>query len=393
MNRHLQILAACFAFLSLGVHALLASAPEVSDVRVSQRDGTKLVDIHYDVSYPPGGTLTTWVHVSGDGGRSYIVPAKTFSGDIGSGVAPGNDRHIVWDAEADYDGIRVEEARVRVTAHAGTVPISPEGMELIPGGNFQMGDADEPNGTRVVYVSPFFLDRYEVTGQLWGSVREWAYENGYSGIDSGGWRELDHPVQDIDWYSAVKWLNARSEMEGLTPVYYTDESRTSVYRSGDIDLTNAMVRWDADGYRLPTEAEWEKAARGGLHGKEYPWGDEIDGGMANYSGSNHPFQGGSPDTTPVGYYNGDQTPSGPDMANGYGLYDMAGNVREWCWDWYESTPTGTTNPKGPESAQPSRVPRGGSWNHSADDLRVSRRNNLNPGYDYYYGGFRCARGL
>ena len=130
----------------------------------------------------------------------------------------------------------------------------------------------------------------------------------------------------------VKWCNARSEKEGLAPCYHTDVARTAVYRTGRVDVTNDMVNWSANGYRLPTEAEWEKAARGGLVGRRFPWGDQITHSLANYSSDSiypydtsptrgyHPdYQaGGAPYTSPVGNF----------AANGYGLYDMAGNVYE-----------------------------------------------------------------
>ena len=361
--------------------------PVVSNVQVAQRAGTKLVDITYDLSYG-GGAVTIWIDVSNDGGRSYIVPAKTFSGHIGQGVSPGNNKAVVWNAETDYDGMLIEQLRVRVNARAGNVPVPPVRMVLIPGGHFQMGAAESAH---TVYISPMFMDRYEVTGNLWRDVKQWSATHGYS-IGGGSYLELNHPAQDMTWYNAVKWCNARSERDGLTPVYYTDASQTEVYRSGDIALGNTAVKWSANGYRLPTEAEWEKGARGGLLGKEYPWGDGIDGSMANYSGASHPWTGSSPRTTPVGYYNGDQSVPGSDMANGYGLYDMAGNVWEWCWDWAASIPVGNNNPHGPDSGT-SRLIRGGAWNSSTSLLRCAYRYTYTPSYDGYYTGFRCVRGL
>src|SRR5215212_2223216 len=100
-------------------------------------------------------------------------------------------------------------------------------------------------------------------------------------------KATNHPVNNVSWYDAVKWCNARSEKDGLTPCYYSNVGLTVVYKTG---RTEPYVRWTANGYRLPTEAEWEKAARGGLVGKRYPFGDSIDGSQANYSGSGDAFE-------------------------------------------------------------------------------------------------------
>lgn len=366
-------------------------APEISNVQIEQRSGTKLVDITYNLKYSGAGTVTVWVNVSSDGGRSYIVPAKTFSGNIGPGVTPGNNRAIVWNAEADVDGVLIDQLRVRVMARAGNVPVPPPGMALIPGGSVQLGEWENGSsvGTITVFTSPFFMDIYEVSGGLYSDVRTWAIERGYS-MSEGSFSGINHPVGSISWHDAVKWCNARSEREGLTPVYYTDATHSTVYRTGSLSLSNSFVKWTANGYRLPTEAEWEKAARGGLSGKAYPWGDTIDGSKANYQNSGDPYDNGS---TPCGYYNGDQIPAGVDMANGYGLYDMAGNVREWCWDWWSSAPAGGDNPRGPATGS-WRLLRGGSWTSSTINLRCAYRFGNSPGSSNYIDfGFRCARGL
>jgi len=244
-------------------------------------------------------------------------------------------------------------------------------------------------------VSAFYMDTNLVTYSQWQSVYNYAINNGYSFDDIGNGKAANHPVQTVNWYDAVKWCNARSQQAGLTPVYYTDASFTMTYTSGDTDTL--YPNWSANGYRLPTEAEWEKAARGGLSGQRFPWGDTISDSQANYYGStNYSYDlgpiigpntnfvsGGLPFTSPVGYF----------PPNGYGLNDMAGNVWEWCWDWY-GTPYGqpaANNPTGPASGT-RRVVRGGSWLNYANAAGCANRSNYNPGNAQDFDGFRCVRG-
>ena len=135
---------------------------------------------------------------------------------------------------------------------------------------------------------------------------------------------------EVSWYGSAAYGNWRSTQDGRDPSY---------------NLSTWECNFDANGYRLPTEAEWEYAARGGEHDPyyRYPWGDTIDGSMANYRESGDPYETGPyPWTTPVGHYDGNQTPPGVDMGNGYGLYDVAGNVYERCNDWYSSTYYGSS---------------------------------------------------
>jgi formylglycine-generating enzyme required for sulfatase activity len=285
------------------------------------------------------------------------------------------------------------------------VPPTADGMALIPAGPFTMGDTLDSLGDAFptkIYVSAFYMEVNLVSYIQWQTVFNWARTNGYGFDDVGSGKASNHPVQTVNWYDVVKWSNARSQQASLTPVYYVDAGLTQVYTNGDSDAVYA--NWSANGYRLPTEAEWEKAARGGLSGKRFPWGDTISETQANYYGctncysydlgpdgfnsnfDNGGFPGGYPYTSPVGYF----------APNGYGLYDMAGNVFEWCWDWY-GTPYGqptTTNPTGPASGS-YRVLRSGVWGYIADTAYFARcaYRNYNPITINFRGGFRCVRGL
>ena len=230
-----------------------AAPPVVTNIRAAQLAGTKNVKILYDVSDAEGDALTIAVQVSGDAGVSYTLPATALSGNVGSGVSPGLNRRIVWNAGADWNGQLVSSAKVRVTASDGTTPAPPHGMVYIPAGVFQMGDnldglTDAP--VHNVTLDAFFMDRTEVAKELWQLVQVWSNAHGY-GISGGSYYAAGHPVQSITWYDVVKWCNARSEKDGPTPCYYTDTAQTVIYKAGNVDVTNAMVKWTANGYRLP----------------------------------------------------------------------------------------------------------------------------------------------
>jgi formylglycine-generating enzyme required for sulfatase activity len=353
-------------------------------VRAVQRPGTKLVDIEYDLT-GMSGPVRVALSVSLDGGQSWIMPIRTANGDTGPVVEAGLGRKLTWDAGADWNRQFADGMQFRVTAEPAV-----EGFSFIPEGRYTMGDQldgiEEPHS---VDVSSFYMGQRPATFSEWTELRAWALTRGYSDLAAGEGKAADHPVVGVTWWDVVKWCNARSEREGLQPCY---TSGGNVFKTGTVVPS---VRWDANGYRLPTEAEWEKAARGGLTGKRFPWGDTMSHEQANYysdaalaydvspTRGYHPqwATGLQPWTSPVGAY----------PANGYGLTDMAGNVWQWCWDWfgpYDIEPS--SDPRG--AAQGSdRIFRGGGWGNSAGLCRSAFRGYYPPTYRSNGIGFRVVR--
>jgi formylglycine-generating enzyme required for sulfatase activity len=257
---------------------------------------------------------------------------------------------------------------LNVVPNAETGPTS--GMVRIPGGTNAGVDPDF--GAYSLTVETFYMDRTEITKALWDKVYNWAIVNGYSFSNSGSGKASNHPVHTVNWYDCVKWCNARSEMAGRTPCYTVSGS---IYKTGQ---SSPDCNFNANGYRLPTNTEWEYAARGGLSGRRFPWGDTISHSWANYTGNSifgcdesdglHPLydNGGEPYTSPVGSF----------AANGYGLYDMSGNVWEWCWD----------------ADGAARHVRGGSWIYGAYIARCGNALRFSPdsAYSNYGSGFRTV---
>jgi sulfatase modifying factor 1 len=238
-------------------------------------------------------------------------------------------------------------------------------MILIEGGIFEMGDlfgegtSDETRHT--VTVKSFLLAKYELTFQEYDAFCEATKQEKPS---DAGWGRDMRPAIYVSWFDAVEYCNWRSRQEGLTPAY-------------TIDGEKVTCNWSANGYRLPTEAEWEYAARQKGQKVRFGTGKDIaDPEEINFYGKENAKELYSM----VGEYRGKTVPAGSlNSPNSLGLHDMSGNVREWCWDLY-----------GPDSGS-DRVVRGGSWSFNPVGVRAAGRYSNSPGNRYNTVGFRLAR--
>ncbi|MGC9452693.1 MAG: SUMF1/EgtB/PvdO family nonheme iron enzyme [Oceanipulchritudo sp.] len=259
----------------------------------------------------------------------------------------------------------------------------------------------------LVRITPYYMSKHEITHGDWKEVLQWAVLNGYTfdrdgDLGSMDWQTGQHthtqdePVMDVGWNDAALWCNALSEYEGLDPVYYSDEERTQVLRGANrwrisMDMrpgsTQATAeqfmpiyaRWEKNGYRLPTESEWEAAFRAGDSTKnlQYPW------------------TGGEPEAVNHGWFmansGGKSQPVGTKPSNSYGIYDLAGNALEWVWDWPSFDYYKSHNPKG--SSNPSglfgKALRGGSF--GGVPYKVTERDQDRESAARAHIGFRVVR--
>ncbi|MBN2432786.1 MAG: SUMF1/EgtB/PvdO family nonheme iron enzyme [Acidobacteria bacterium] len=251
-----------------------------------------------------------------------------------------------------------------------TPPQRPDEMVRIPGGAVTLG-AGSGDKSVTVNLRPFFMDRYEVTNRQYKEF-----------VDATG-HAAPAPIPFAYYKEHFKWkIDGYEEFRRIIAPF---EWRDGTYPDGHGDYPVVLVTWaDAAAYarwkgkRLPTDAEWEMAARGGLAGQDYPWGDEADPLRANT------FESNFLRTVPVGYLAGGGNP--------YGLMDMSGNVGEWVNDWYDDNPfhEGEWNPSGPSRGK-RKVLRGGSWRRSLAASTIWRRHSDYPELNFPSVGFRCAR--
>ena len=372
-----------------------AAAPIVTNVVASQRSGTKLIDIRYDVFDADADPLKIRIEISHNGGSNYSVPAITLSGHVGNNITPGTNKLIVWNAAVDWDGEYSPMMRVKVIASDSRgYPGLQWGQEVPPGGFLlgQDGGAEGVGPAKHVNIPySYWLSKFEITVGQYVDFLNTALVAGQvtrSGntinANAGSFIGVPAATTIYNLGTDIQWnLNKLEILPGKTNLPVT------------VNWFGAIAFAQNYGYDLPTDAEWEKAARGADHDglgehQIYPWGNSINGGFANYSGS------GQNGRTPVGYFNGTQFPTGPDMANSYGLYDIVGNVAEWTRtsdiqsDAYPSTES-PANGIHSLTGVNIKVLRGGGYASAPDSLKCYLRDSS---YAYAVSGnwgFRVAR--
>ena len=326
---------------------------------------------------------------------SAISCPEGFTGSFSGQIEPGQEQKVPLVFSPKEPKTYSGQVTVNLSVGRGTTALeitgtaaaplpAPRGMATVLTGQLPSGSALA--GTE---VKTFHIGTHEVTWGEWNALREFAVKNGYDLPSTPEGVTPNRPVRNLTWHDAVKFCNARSEQENLQPVY---AGNGEIYRSG---VATPVANPEANGYRLPTEIEWEWAARGGIKsvGATISGGTELDANapaeLTEWS-ERWRFSGGE-DVDAVAWYWENSAASGEDLVDGrgtapvgtkkpneLGIYDMSGNVAEWCWD---------------EADGGSRRVRGGAWFGSPTDCEVSRRSFNGPENKFDFLGFRMARNL
>jgi formylglycine-generating enzyme required for sulfatase activity len=377
----------------------------VTNVQVQQRQFTATWDVTYDLETDGDIAVTVSLFLSTDSGASYPNLCATVTGDVGAGVLPGTGKHIIWNAGTDFPGFSSPTCQLRLTADDAD---NLDDFVYVAPDTFMMGSPTteplrDPGETQhqVTLTHGVYVQTTEVTNQQYMELAQWAYDHGYATATSSSIRDnLDgstqvlktlgdyfeftfsagvfscayptHPVRYVTWYGSVAYCDWLSLQQGLPRAY-----------SHSTWQCNSGNPYTAAGYRLPTEAEWEYACRAGTQ-TPFNTGSCLDAGTeANYFGT-APYTG-----CPSGPFVGRTVPVGSYPANAFGVYDMHGNLFEWCNDRYGDYDGTVTDPVGPVTGS-YRVIRGGYWSSNAQYCRSAYRLD-SLGNAYSYLGFRPVR--
>ncbi len=343
-----RALFAALAVLLLPSLAVANSAPVVTNVTATQIPNTGQVRITFDVSDADGDLVTARVIVSSNNGATFDLLPVALSGDANHQMAAGPGKQVIWDAGRDFPGRYWTQVVAKVICSDG--PATSGEMVFVPAGTFTMGkdglgfSPSQPE--HLVTLDAFYIDKFEVTN---AEFEQFMLAGGYNtpafwSPSGWAWRAGNGIDQPYVWNSDTYHCGAAYPGFPVVGISYYEAEAYANFA----------------GKRLPTEAEWEKAARGN-DGRDFPWGNYVNYTLANYNGSLDPYG----TTTPVGYYDGSFHPyDGFQTANGagpYGTYDQAGNAVEWVRDWYGAYGASpVTNPTGPPTGV-YRVLRGGGF--------------------------------
>jgi len=354
------------------------NAPVVTNVQAEQRANSQKVDITFNVQDADNDLLYIMIQASSDNGTTYNLPVAFLEDSVGYGIFPNSAKKIVWNAGVDYPEHYGDNYKIKVLAI--DAPIGK--FVKIATDTFTMGDnssLDPMKPEHIVTISSFYMGATEITNIQYKRFCD-ATGRSHPIIEEESdyfTNRPDYPVVNVTWFDAIAYCNWYSQLNGFSSCY---------------NLTTGECDTSQTGYRLPSEAEWEFVARGGIYGKNFPWGtDSVAPDSCNYQEYNGVLAAlmasfeNDHGPLPVASFN----------ATAYGLYDLAGNVSEWCNDWYDSEYYDSSLSRDPMGATSGsdRVCRGGDWKRSAEYLRVFQRDNKKPDSltKLLYRGFRIVR--